>query len=142
MVASCTGQGKHNNRSTRRGGSDSGSDFLTTKFSPSPQESDSTDVQTGARSRSVSSSDKAAMLQEQPSDVRAHNRAANGACDEYKQLKVLSMGRQKAVIKARREAKRVLRRDSRSHKQREEESVTSPCADEWRRSNWHGPRQP
>ena len=59
------------------------------------------------------------------SDVRAHNRAANGACDEYKQLKVLSMGRQKAVIKARREAKRVLRRDSRSHKQREEESVTS-----------------
>jgi hypothetical protein len=45
MVASCTGQGKHNNRSTRRGGSDSGSDFLTTKFSPS-QESDSTDVQT------------------------------------------------------------------------------------------------
>ncbi|RRB40478.1 phosphate starvation-inducible protein PhoH, partial [Escherichia coli] len=25
----------------------------------------------------------------QPSDVRAHNRAANGACDEYKQLKVL-----------------------------------------------------
>ena len=45
--------------------------------------------------------------------------------DEYKQLKVLSMGRQKAVIKARREAKRVLRRDSRSHKQREEESVTS-----------------
>ena len=35
------------------------------------------------------------------------------------------MGRQKAVIKARREAKRLLRRDSRSHKQREEESVTS-----------------
>ena len=47
MVASCTGQGKHNNRSTRRGGSDSGSDFLTTKFSPLPQESDSTDVQNG-----------------------------------------------------------------------------------------------
>ncbi len=38
MVASCTGQGKHINRSTRRGGSDSGSDFLTTKFSPSPQQ--------------------------------------------------------------------------------------------------------
>ncbi|AFJ47534.1 phosphate starvation-inducible protein PhoH [Shimwellia blattae] len=35
------------------------------------------------------------------------------------------MGRQKAVIKARREAKRVLRRDSRSYKQREQESVTS-----------------
>ncbi len=31
----------------------------------------------------------------------------------------------KQWIKARREAKRVLRRDSRSHKQREEESVTS-----------------
>lgn len=35
------------------------------------------------------------------------------------------MGRQKAVIKARREAKRVIRNDSRSHRQREEESVTS-----------------
>ena len=35
------------------------------------------------------------------------------------------MGRQKEVIKARREAKRVIRRDSRSHRQREEESVTS-----------------
>ena len=127
MVSSCTGQGKHNNRSTRRGGSDSGSDFLTTKFSPLPQESDSTDVQNGARSFSVSSSDSASngLQGSQPSDVRAHNRAETGACDEYQQLKVLSMGRQKAVIKARREAKRVLRRDSRSHKQREEESVTS-----------------
>ncbi|MCX2957979.1 MAG: PhoH family protein, partial [Serratia symbiotica] len=35
------------------------------------------------------------------------------------------MGKQKAVIKARREAKRVIRRDARSHRQREEESVTS-----------------
>lgn len=35
------------------------------------------------------------------------------------------MGRHKAVIKARREAKRVIRRDSRSHRQREEENVTS-----------------
>lgn len=35
------------------------------------------------------------------------------------------MGRQKAVIKARREAKRVLRSDSRSYRQREDESVTS-----------------
>src|SRR5699024_10510676 len=61
----------------------------------------------------------------QPSDVRAHNRAANGACDEYKQLKVLSMGRQKAVINARREAKRVLRLDSRSYKHHEEESFSS-----------------
>lgn len=127
MVASCTGHGKHNTRSTRRGGSDSGSDFLTTKLSPSTQESLSTDVQNGARSRSVASSGKASngLQGSQPSDVRAHNRAETGTCDEYQQLKVLSMGRQKAVIKARREAKRVLRRDSRSHKQREEESVTS-----------------
>src|SRR5471030_772197 len=35
------------------------------------------------------------------------------------------MGRQKEVIKARREAKRVIRSNSRSHRQREEESVTS-----------------
>ena len=127
MVASCTGQGKHINRSTRRGGSDSGSDFLTTKFSPPPLNTISTDVHNGARSRSVSSSGNASngLQGSQPSDVRAHNRADAGACDEYQQLKVLSMGRQKAVIKARREAKRVLRRDSRSHKQREEESVTS-----------------
>jgi len=34
MVASCTGQGKHNNRSTRRGGSDSGSDFSSPLNSP------------------------------------------------------------------------------------------------------------
>ena len=35
------------------------------------------------------------------------------------------MGRQKEVIKARREAKRVIRGNSRSHRQREEETVTS-----------------
>lgn len=35
------------------------------------------------------------------------------------------MGKQKAVIKARREARRVLRSDNRSHRQREEESVSS-----------------
>ncbi|MGV3346258.1 phosphate starvation-inducible protein PhoH [Enterobacteriaceae bacterium LUAb1] len=35
------------------------------------------------------------------------------------------MGHQKAVIKARREARRVVRSDSRSHRQREEESVTT-----------------
>lgn len=82
-----------------------------------------TDAANGVRSRFSAFYPKAnyGLQGSQPSDVRAHNRAANGACDEYKQLKVLSMGRQKAVIKARREAKRVLRRDSRSHKQREEE---------------------
>ncbi|MCS5961196.1 hypothetical protein LNP74_24735 [Klebsiella pneumoniae subsp. pneumoniae] len=62
----------------------------------------------------------------QTSIVRAHSRVDVDACDVNQQRKkVLSMGRQKAAIKARREAKRVLRRDSRSHKQREEESVTS-----------------
>jgi len=35
------------------------------------------------------------------------------------------MGKQKAVIKILREAKRAIRRDARSHCQREEESVTS-----------------
>ncbi len=35
------------------------------------------------------------------------------------------MGKQKAVIKARREARRVLRSDTRSHRQREEQSVSS-----------------
>lgn len=127
MVGSCSGHGKHNNRSTQRGGSDTGSDFFTTKFSsPLPQQN-LPDVQSGAHSRSASSFQKASngLQGSQTSDVSSDNRAANGACDEYQQLKVLSMGRQKAVIKARREAKRVLRRDSRSHKQREEESVTS-----------------
>ena len=62
-----------------------------------------------------------------------HNRAANGACDEYKTTQGALHGRQKAVIKARREAKRgIAERDSRSHKQREEESVTLACADERR----------
>ncbi|WP_442779949.1 hypothetical protein, partial [Enterobacter cancerogenus] len=104
MVASCTGQGKRNTRSTRRGGSDSGSDRFTTDLSPSTQHPLTTDVQNGARSRFVSSSGKASngLQGSQPSDVCAHNRADAGACDEYQQLKVLSMGRQKAVIKARR----------------------------------------
>ena len=127
MVASCTGQGKRKNRSNRRGGSDSGSDFFTTKNSPTPANPDFSDVPDGARSRSAVSINPASngLQGSQPADVCAHNRADTGTCDEYQQLKVLSMGRQKAVIKARREAKRVLRRDSRSHKQREEESVTS-----------------
>lgn len=40
-------------------------------------------------------------------------------------VKVVIMGRQKAVTKARREARRVLRHDTRSHRQREDETVTS-----------------
>ncbi len=50
--------------------------------------------------------------------------ALPAARDEYNNSRCFH-GKTKAVIKARREAKRVLRRDSRSHKQREEESVTS-----------------
>ena len=128
MVGSCTGHDKHTNRNKQRGGPHSGSDFLTAKFSPLPQKPDVPDEQSGVLNRSNSSFKKASngLQGSQTSDVRSPDRVANGdACDEYQQLKVLSMGRQKAVIKARREAKRVLRRDSRSHKQREEESVTS-----------------
>ncbi|XNM87590.1 hypothetical protein ACLK18_05905 [Escherichia coli] len=47
----------------------------------------------------------------------------------------------KAAIKARREAKRVLRRDSRSHKQREEESVTSLVQMSGVEAIRYGPRQ-
>ncbi len=61
----------------------------------------------------------------QTSSVSKHNRMVLDRADNETNCKVPSMGRPKAVIKARREAKRVLRRDSRSHKQREEESVTS-----------------
>ncbi|EQA0455518.1 phosphate starvation-inducible protein PhoH [Escherichia coli] len=127
MVTSCTGQCFVKQRSTTRGDFSSGSHLVTLHFQPQPFFSCVTDAVNGARSRFSAFYPKAnyGLQGSQPSDVRAHNRAANGACDEYKQLKVLSMGRQKAVIKARREAKRVLRRDSRSHKQREEESVTS-----------------
>jgi len=127
MVGSSTGQGKGNKRSTRHGGSHSGSDLFTEKFSPSPVHPDFSDPPNGEHSDSVGSFNQASYGLEgsQPSDVCSHNRTDAGTSDEYQQLKVLSMGRQKAVIKARREAKRVLRRDSRSHKQREEESVTS-----------------
>ncbi len=127
MVTSCTGHVLDNQRATTRGVFSSGSHLVTLHFQPHPFFSCVTEAVNGARSRFSAFYPKAnyGLQGSQPSDVRAHNRAANGACDEYKQLKVLSMGRQKAVIKARREAKRVLRRDSRSHKQREEESVTS-----------------
>ena len=127
MVGSSTGHGKRNNRSTRRGGPHSGSDLFTEKFSPSTANPDFSDLTNGEHSDSAGSFNQASYGLEgsQPSDVCSPNRTDSGASDEYQQLKVLSMGRQKAVIKARREAKRVLRRDSRSHKQREEESVTS-----------------
>ncbi len=127
MVGSSTGHGKRNNRSTRRGGPHSGSDLFTEKFSPSTANPNFSDLTNGEHRDSAGSFNQASYGLEgsQPSDVCSPNRTDSGASDEYQQLKVLSMGRQKAVIKARREAKRVLRRDSRSHKQREEESVTS-----------------
>ena len=61
----------------------------------------------------------------QTSSVSDHYRTCTDSAGNETNSKVPSMGRQKAVIKARREAKRVLRRDSRSHRQREEESVTA-----------------
>ena len=83
MVASCTGQGKHINRSTRRGGSDSGSDFFTTKFPQFTAANEFTDVIRGVLSRIVTSFQQASygLQGSQTSDVRAHNRAAVSACD-------------------------------------------------------------
>lgn len=128
MVASCTGQNrKVTTRNTQHGASASGSDFFTPEFSPFSTANAFTSVTLAASHRALTLSSVASngLQGSQTSIVRTHSRAVQGACDEYLQRKVLSMGRQKAVIKARREAKRVLRRDSRSYKQREEESVTS-----------------
>lgn len=74
----------------------------------------------------LSSSQAVCGLQgSQTSSVSEHYHAAVDSVGNETNSKVPFMGRQKAVIKARREAKRVLRRDSRSHRQREEESVTA-----------------
>lgn len=74
----------------------------------------------------ISSSQAVRGLQgSQTSSVSEHYRAVVDSVGNETNSKVPFMGRQKAVIKARREAKRVLRRDSRSHRQREEESVTA-----------------
>ena len=125
MVRSRTGQRKTSDRTLQHGSPASGSDFLTLSLSASHYYN--LGRVRGARSRdSLSVLPASNGLQgSQTSIVRAHSRVDVDACDVNQQRKVLSMGRQKAVIKARREAKRVLRRDSRSHKQREEESVTS-----------------
>ena len=127
MVKSSTGRNTNKQRNTRFGDTHSGSKRFTSEFLSFIPVSDLTDMAGADSSCFVMSISKArhGLQGSQTSDVRAHNRADFGACDVNQQLKVLSMGRQKAVIKARREAKRVLRRDSRSHKQREEESVTS-----------------
>ncbi len=127
MVKSTTGRNTNKQRNTRLGDAHSGSKRFTSEFLSFIPVSDLTDMTSADDGCFVMSISKArhGLKGSQTSDVRAHNRADFGACDVNQQLKVLSMGRQKAVIKARREAKRVLRRDSRSHKQREEESVTS-----------------
>jgi len=127
MVRSCTGHNDKDSRQTRSGETHSDSDLHAPKFPPSVTPPLSTDMTDDDGCRADMSISKAShgLKGSQPSDVRAHNRVESDACDVNQQLKVLSMGRQKAVIKVRREAKRVLRRDSRSHKQREEESINS-----------------
>lgn len=91
MVTSCTGHVLDNQRATTRGDFSSGSHLVTLYFQPHPFFSCVTDAVNGARSRFSAFYPKAnyGLQGSQPSDVRAHNRAANGACDEYKQLKVL-----------------------------------------------------
>ncbi|WP_242391910.1 hypothetical protein, partial [Escherichia coli] len=91
MVTSCTGHVLDNQCATTRGVFSSGSHLVTLHFQPHPFFSCVTDAVNGARSRFSAFYPKAnyGLQGSQPSDVRAHNRAANGACDEYKQLKVL-----------------------------------------------------
>lgn len=127
MVKPRTGRKANIARNTQQGDLNPGSLSFAPEFIFFVSLYDVPDVTEGRVGRSVMSFSKAShgLQGSQTSDVRAHNRAEAGTCDVNQQRKVLSMGRQKAVIKARREAKRVLRRDSRSHKQREEESVTS-----------------
>jgi len=127
MVRSYSGHKDKNSRKTQLGEANSGSDLLAPNFPSTDTPPLSTDMADDDGCRAAMSISKASqgLKGSQPSDVRAHNRVSIDACDVNQQLKVLSMGRQKAVIKVRREAKRVLRRDSRSHKQREEESITS-----------------
>ena len=127
MPDCCNGKRQTPDRTHQHGSPTSGRDFHTVKSSSSSKENPNPGKVTGARSRDPLPIRQASngLQGSQTSIVSAHNRVDRDACDVNQQRKVLSMGRQKAVIKARREAKRVLRRDSRSHKQREEESVTS-----------------
>ncbi len=108
MVRSRTGQRKTSDRTLQHGSPASGSDFLTLSLSASHYYN--LGRVRGARSRdSLSVLPASNGLQgSQTSIVRAHSRVDVDACDVNQQRKVLSMGRQKAVIKARREAKRVL----------------------------------
>ena len=127
MVVSRDGLKHKTPRKARRGDTTSGKIVFTSSSRHSTSSSHSTDAVSGARSRTTASfSGNHGLQGSQTYVVRAHNRVGSDDAGNVNLLnKVPSMGRQKAVIKARREAKRVLRRDSRSHKQREEESVTS-----------------
>lgn len=129
MIASRTVQlRRHSTRTAQYGHHSSG--FIT--FTLIYPLAVSTQRHAGALSRRylatsyVSSSQAINGLQgSQTSSVSDHYRTCIDSAGNETNSKVPSMGRQKAVIKARREAKRVLRRDSRSHRQREEESVTA-----------------
>ena len=127
MPDCCNGKRQTPDRTYQHGSPTSGRDFHTAKSFSSIKENQNPGKVTGARSRDPLPIRQASngLQGSQTSIVSAHNRVDRGACDVNQQRKVLSMGRQKAVTRARREAKRVLRQDSRSHKQREEESVTS-----------------
>ncbi len=127
MVGSCTGRvKKYLTRTTRRGGFSSGFAIFTAKFQHSTTQRINDALSGACRLTGASSQPAVYGLQgSQTSSVSQHNRAHSGDAGNETNCKVPSMGRQKAVIKARREAKRVLRRDSRSHKQRVEESVTT-----------------
>ncbi len=128
MVGSCTGRlNKHLTRTNQRGGLSSGFAIFTAKNPQSISTQSVNDALSGVVRLTGASSQPAVtgLKGSQTSSVSKHNRVPESDAGNETNCKVPSMGRQKAVIKARREAKRVLRRDSRSHKQREEESVTS-----------------
>lgn len=128
MVGSCTGRlTRHLTRTIQRGGFSSGFAVFTAKNPNSLTTQSVNDALSGVFRLTDASSQPAVhgLKGSQTSSVSKHNRVTESDAGNETNCKVPSMGRQKAVIKARREAKRVLRRDSRSHKQREEESVTS-----------------
>ncbi|RPH20344.1 phosphate starvation-inducible protein PhoH [Buttiauxella warmboldiae] len=128
MVVSCTGRLSNTlTRTTLRGGLSSGFAIFTAKKNQSTTYPFINDTLSGVIRPAGASSQPAVhgLKGSQTSSVSEHQRAPCCGAGNETNCKVPSMGRQKAVIKARREAKRVLRRDSRSHKQREEESVTT-----------------
>lgn len=81
MVTSCTGQCFVKQRSTTRGDFSSGSHLVILHFQILPYFSCVTDAANGVRSRFSAFYPTAnyGLQGSQPSDVRAHNRAANGA---------------------------------------------------------------